>query len=723
MTDEKDEVRDSSNDMSAIAQYREWFRAAVDKAQEWREEAREDYEFMVGKQWTDADKLKLAESGRPAIKINRIKPLLNLLSGYQRLNRYDIDFLPRTNDDMQLCTVRKGITKYVMDRCDYDTNESQAFMDAAICGTGWFEIGYKFDPEINDGEAFVKRVDPFGMYVDPESRKVDFSDARFIIRAKWVDKDALKTVYPEHAQDIEIQTATYDSAERDNQQVEMENHEPLWYQKKTHKVRLVECWYKKRVKQDFFYLNDGNVITRDDVTIDMFLNGMIAGVRSAYINKIRVAVFIERILLEDIDSPYQHGQIPFVPITDYYFGVGDIPAGIVRDLKDPQREINKRRVQQLHILNNASNGGGWIEEDAMTPAQKADFRRNGMKPGHFTEVRPNAIAKIRERQVVNPPVAILQSEQQATQDLTAISGINEALMGTDLSSTASGRAIELKQKQAITHLATIFDNLRTTKKKIAYQLWGSRGHKGIIPQYYTDDKVYRVQGQNGQQFIRVNQQIIQQDPLGRVIHQTLNDLSQGEFDIVIADTQASTTQRQAQMWSLVDAVQKLGIPGNLVFDVILDLSDLPDKETIKQRWQQQQQQQAQQAQAQQQAQMQLEMIKNQNMSQSINYKDAPLPVQLAIAAKQGLIDPQIAQYAVNVFVQNMFPQLAAQMQQQQAQQQAAQQAQAQAQQQMQAQAQVQAQQQQQAQRRAQQQARPLTDAAARSIISGTTPAV
>ena len=155
MTDEKDEVRDSSNDMSAIAQYREWFRAAVDKAQEWREEAREDYEFMVGKQWTDADKLILADSGRPAIKINRIKPLLNLLSGYQRLNRYDIDFLPRTNDDMQLCTVRKGITKYVMDRCDYDTSESQGFMDAAICGTGWFEIGYMFGTVINDGDAFV----------------------------------------------------------------------------------------------------------------------------------------------------------------------------------------------------------------------------------------------------------------------------------------------------------------------------------------------------------------------------------------------------------------------------------------------------------------------------------------------------------------------------------------------------------------------------------------
>lgn len=647
-----------------IGTYRTWFRAAVEKAQEWREEAREDYEFTAGKQWKDADKMRLAESGRPALTINRIKPLMNLLSGYQRLNRYDIDFLPRTNDDSQLCQVRKGITKYVLDRSDYDANESQVFLDAAISGMGWFEVGYKFDAEINDGEAFVKREDPFGIYVDPESRKSDFSDARYIIRAKWVDKEDLKEIYPEFADSIDAQTAVYDSIEKDNTHIEMEGHEPLWYQRETHKVRLIECWYRVKEKQTFFYLNDGTVVTQDNVSVDMFLTGSIAGERSAFVNKIRVAAFIENVLLEDIESPYDHGKFPFIPLTVYHFGEGDIPAGIVRDLKDPQREINKRRVQQLHILNNASNGGGWIEEDAMSPAQKVDFKKNGMTPGHFTEVRVNGIAKIRERQVVNPPVAIIESEQQATQDLTSISGINEALMGTDVPSSASGRAIELKQKQAITHLATVFDYLRQAKKQIAYQLWGSRGHKGIIPQYYTDDKVYRVEGQNGQQFIRVNQQVLQQDPLGNVIHSTLNNLAQGDFDIVIADTQASTTQRQAQMWGLVDAVSKLGIPGDLVFDVILDLSDLPDKETIKQRWQQRQQAQTQQAQQQQQAQMQLEMIKNQNMSQSISYKDAPLPIQLAIAAKQGLIDPQIAQYAVQVFVQSMFPQLAQQMQQQ-----------------------------------------------------------
>lgn len=690
-----------------ISKYRDWFKAAVDKAQAWREQAREDYEFIAGKQWTDADKRRLAESGRPAITINRIKPLLNLLSGYQRLNRYDIDFLPQTNDDIDLCQVRKGITKYILDRCDYDSNESAVFLDSAICGVGWFEVGYKFDPLVNDGEAVVLREDPFGIYVDPEARKTDYSDARFIIRAKWVNKGDLCNTYPEHAEEIKTATALYDSAERDRTTVAMEGSEPVWYQRETHKVRLVECWYKVKEQETLFYLSDGSVVRQNDIDVNQFLSGNVEGVRKVALDKVKVAVFIENVLLEDIDSPYKHGEFPFVPMMVYHFGEGDIPAGIVRDLKDPQREINKRRVQQMHILNSSSNGGGWIEEDAMNERQKAEFKKYGNNPGHFNEVRVNGLSKIRERQIVNPPVAVLQSEQQATQDLTSISGINEALMGTDIPSGSSGRAIELKQKQAITHLATAFDNLRKSKKRIANLLWGTRGRKGIIPQYYTDDKVYRVEGKNGQQFIHVNQQVLQQDPLGQVIHRTLNDLSQGEFDVIIADTQASTTQRQAQMWSLVDAVSKLGIPGDMVFDIIIDLSDIPQKEEIKQRWQERKEAQSSQAQQE----MQFEMIKNQNMNQSIAYKDAPLPIQLAMAAKQGLVDPKIAQYAMQAFIQANFPELAQQMQQEQAQTQEQQQQEGQ-QQQMQGQ-----------EGQEQNRANPLTAAAIKSLMAGQTPAM
>ena len=644
-----------------IGKFRQMFREAVDAADPWQQVAQEDYDFVAGKQWTEDELDRFERDHRPTITINRIKPLMNILSGYQRLNRYDIDFLPRTSDDLQICEVRKGMTKYILDRCDYDSQEAHAFLDAVIGGVGWFEVGYEFDEYKQDGEAYVRREDPFSIYVDPEAHKPDFSDAKYIFRAKWVDKDELKLAYPEHADAIEAQFRVYDVAE----QQESRKADPLWYKKSTKnltKIRMVECWYKVKKPTTIYTLSDGTQVPQQEMKIDYLLQGLVESWENVTRTQVRCCVFFDVVLLEDIESPYGHGELPFVPVICYHYGAGDLPAGVVRDLKDPQREINKRRIQELHILDNSGDGGGFAEEDAMTEEQWRDFKENSTKPGHFQKVRPGALSmnKIMPRPPSNPPAAVIQAEAQATQDLTAISGINEALMGTDIPSQSSGRAIELKQKQAITHIAPMFDHLRKAKKQIAYQLWGKRNKPGVIPQYYTEHKIYRIEGANGQQFVEVNQQVIQQDPLGNAIVSTLNDLSQGEFDIVVSDTQASTTQRQAQMWSLMDAVSKLNVPGDLVFDIILDLSDLPNKDDIKQRWQQRQEQAAQQAQAQ----MELERIKNENLNQTIAFRDAPLPIQLAMAAKQGLVDPQVAEYAVNLMVQNMFPQLATSLAQQ-----------------------------------------------------------
>lgn len=648
-----------------LAQCRKWFQSAVDGGRKWREEAKEDYEFMAGKQWTDEEIRQFQKDGRPAITINRIKPLLNILSGYQRLNRYDIDFLARTNDDVELCQVRRGVTKFVMDRCDYDSVESQVFLDCSVGGLGWFGVKYKFDAEIQDGEAVVERVDPFGMYIDPEAHELDFSDARFLIRAKWVAKDELKQVYPEQADAIENNFAVYDTVEYENEQ--RVDIDPLYYSAELKKVRVIECWYKEREVQTVFTTQDGRQLPQEQVTPEMLQAGIIGGRQDIPRDAVKLCVFFDRTILEEIPSPYQHGEFPYVPMVYHYYGVGDVPAGFVRDLKDPQREVNKRRIQELHLLNTSANGGGWVEEGAMTPDQESEFERKGTIPGHYQKVLPGALTnnKIQERRPASPPTAVIQAEQQATEDLKAISGINESLLGVEVPSQASGRAIELRQKQAVTHLAVIFDSLRRSKKKIVNLLWGRRGHPGIIPQFYTAEKVYRVEGENGQQFIPVNQQVVTQDPVAGIVVQTLNDLSQGEFDIVIADVEASATHRQAQMWSLVDAVSKLGIPADLIFDTIVDLSDLPKKNDIKMRWQQKMQQQQEQAQQQWQSQLELERVKNADFRMQIAFKDAPLPIQFAMAAKAELIPWDIANHFLQVMIQQMAPQLAQQQAQQQ----------------------------------------------------------
>ena len=655
---------DSLFESQGIGLYRRWFREAVDHSRNWQDEAREDYEFVEGKQWTKSEIKSFEKSGRPAIVINRIRPLMNLLSGYQRVNRLDIDFLARTPDDGEIAQVRKGITKYILDNCDYDNHESAVFIDSAISGLGWFFVGYQMNEDGTDGEAYVKREEPFGIFPDPETHEADFSDAKYICRAKWVDKEELKEVYPEHADAIDAQYSVYDSYESE---VAPKTDDLMWYKRELQKVRVVECWYKTREKQVTLILATGEEIAPEELTPEILMSGLIVGTNEKNVPVVKVCVFFDGVILEEMNSPYQHGEFPFVPLPCYYYGLGgdEIPAGFVRDLKNPQKEINKRRIQLLHILNTTGNGGGWIEDGAMSEKQFAEFERKGNIPGHYQRVQlgtfSNGAPKIVERQIGQFPAGLAQAETQATNDLVSISGINEALLGTDVPSSASGRAIELKQRQAATHLAVIFDNLRNAKRKVARLLWGKTGRAGIIPQFYTAEKAYRIEGTNGQQFVTVNQQVVEQDPIAGTVVKTLNDLSHGDFDIVISDVSASTTHRQAQLWTLIDGVSKLGVPGDLVFDIILDLSDIPSKEEIKQRWRQRQESQAKAAQEQMQQQLQLEEIKNRDFRQTIAFKDAPLPIQMAMAAKY--IDPQIADYFVKAMVQQLAPDLAAQMQQ------------------------------------------------------------
>ena len=654
-----------------LEKFRDWFKNSVDRMENWRSEAREDYGFYTGEaQWTEADKEKLRAEKRPAITINRIRPQVNVLCGYQRINRSDIDFLPRTSDDAKLCEVRKGVTKYVLDTCNYEYAENQVFLDGVVTGLGWFEVGYKFKYPTLDGDAFVRRESPFNIYVDSESREPDFSDAKYIIRAKWVEKSDLERVFPEYKEQIEAQERIYDQDEDATERNDTDWQ--LYFDKEKRKLRLVECWYKEQITDEFFITDKGEAIRQGDMSQEVIQSGAVIDHMKMPITVVRVATFFDNVLLEDKESPYNHGEFPFIPFSVYYTAEGDEPQGVVRGLKDVQREINKRRSQTLHILNSQSNTGWIFEQSAITKEQERTIKELGSSPGTVLTVMDGTLTGNRYRQISPqaPATNVQAATAEAENDIRAVSGINEALMGTDISANASGRAIELKQKQAVTQIVPILDSLRKAKKAIAYQLWGERGHQGIIPQYYNEEKTFRIIGENGKQsFLTVNQEQQQVDPLRGTITTVLNDLSQGEFDVVVADSPQSATQRTSQLWALTDAIQQLGIPGDMVFGIVLQLSDIPNKEEILQRWQQKQQALAEQQKAEQQQtqmllQQRMELEKIRKLSQSIIYKDAEEPIRMALAAKAGLIPQDYADVVLQYYAQQGLQNMGIQPQQQ-----------------------------------------------------------
>lgn len=590
--------------LASVSKSREEFRASVDRWKKWRDAAREDYRFVTGDQWSEEDRTALKEQGRPVITVNKIQPQVNVLGGYQRLNRYDIDFLPRHNDDQDKAKIRKGVTKTILDECDYSSEESSCFLDGVIGGIGWTETYIDWDYDSMDYTAKIRRVSPFSVYPDAESREADFGDARHLFVCTWVNKDELIIHYPEHEAMILAQMDKYDQDE-----IEFEGMEPLWYQRETKKVRVIQKWYKETKRKTYFLLADGQKIPQEEFTPDLVEMGVEMKPLTIPETKVRLQVFVDNVELEHMDSPYEHGEFPFAAYVAYYYGEDDIPAGVVRAVKDIQREINKRRSQELHILNTTANSGWMMEEGVMDKEQESDLEKFGSMPGVVLKFKPGALqgGKVQRIEPSSPPANVITARQEAEQEIPSVTGINEALLGTDIAAGASGKAIELKQKQATTHIAALFDNLRRMKREIAYRLWGKRGKKGLVPQYYTEETVFRIIGEDGKhEFVPVNKPMMQVDPMQGAVQTVMNDLSVGEFDIVVTDTPSTATTRISQFWNMVDAVSKLQIPGDLVFDLLIDMSDIPEKETIKQRWleRQQQAQAMQQAQLQQQAQQQ-----------------------------------------------------------------------------------------------------------------------
>ena len=537
----------------------------------WRKDAIENYEFTCNDQWSAADRAILEEEEKPCLTFNHVLPIINLLSGMERQNRADIKVFPRKGGTRIIADAFTSLVKHSVDLCHGDTEQSMQFVDGIISGKGWIKTDISFKNDKINGDLVMSRRSPFDIYDDPNADTYNLNEsAKYIIECFWGDKEQIKLLYSKHAQDIENYKPQDEDLTVDGKVMkksDKEDRTPSDY-----KYRLKEVWWKSYKKQ--LYLIDGVTMSfspvhetqREVVKVLMEKERRLAEnqkrrpryrTKEYVIEVLHVTTMLGDMILEDIEDPY-HGMtlFPIQRFCPYWFD--GIIFGVVEGLKDPQREINKRSSQMLHILNHTANTGWIVNESEQNTIDLIE--KEGSHPGVVVTWNQKEPRKI-EPNKFPEGLFILKQDDEAS--MKKISGLNPDILGQGDKRTDSGVAILRRQRQGATISEPVYDNFRLSQRIFGETIIEMIRHSNV---YSPAEVAHIMQDEKG---VDVEQ-----------LYKAMKSWAVGRYGYKVEVSPQMATMRMANLEILMN-MANAGLP--IPVDIIIENSDLPNKEEIAER--------------------------------------------------------------------------------------------------------------------------------------------
>lgn len=613
----------------------------------WRGEARDDYAFVAGDQWTDIDRAYLEEQQRPAVTFNYSEKMVDAVVGAEVSNRQEVTYRPREATDAAVAEVWNNTAKWVRDQCNAEDEESDAFHDALICGMGWTQTRMSYDEEL-DGRIEIHRIDPLEMRSDPAAIKPGVVDRRYNFRVFWVDEGDAKREWANFISSPEAEIDRAAGVIRQGHRYEDGEMDEAEQHKGQVQIRHYECYereplYRIEGAQGLIELTESEFrAAKDD--LDAVGTPYVKQFKKVYYR----AFFAGDTFLEGDKSPSQKG-FTFNCITGKRDRNRNIWYGLTRVMKDPQRWANKWLSQILHIVNSNAKGGLLAETGAFIDPRKA--QEEWAQPESITMLREGGLMKIREKTMTNYPSGLDRLMEFALQSLPMVTGINLEALG--LANREQAGILEQQRKQAAYGLLSpLFDALRRYRKIQGKVLLG------FIQDYISDGRMIRIGGQDSQQFLPLTK------APGAITYDVFVDQSPNAPDV--------KDKTWATLSQLVPAMLKVGIPPPPNF---LDYAPVPA--ALAQSWakvieesKQQQQgptpEQVQQMQEQFQKQMEQVQQENQQLQQKLSDKSAEMAMKDAELQHEMQLKEQELQGKLALMAQELQAKLALQQEKQQA---------------------------------------------------------
>lgn len=586
------------SDKNLINEIDETYRECFSAQKEMLDEFEEDDGFYLGgrKQWNANDIAVMMDEKRTIISKNRVAKPINLITGYFRQNKMDIKYRPVEGNDQETADIYTELAKWAMENTGGRENIAYTFGDCARVGLGWTEVKMKYTDDPLYGDISINLCNKYNIMFDPYTVDPTLSDCDYILRYGYPSKQSAIAAYSKHEKDIENFKSNY----RNKFLVQNYSH----IQDAGTRINIVEKWYRVYEKKlliidvmtlDSYEWTSGKRKFNQLMEFKPELQNRLALIESKVPRIKLMAQAEDTILLYDDYAPngFSQTMYPFIPMFCYYVPNFNDWAykvkGIVRDLKDPQRELNKMNAIYMDAALTVPLSGWVFDTNTVKNADELDKVGAAQK----IEVRPgkglnDGLWQIQPPQM-NPVLSQLYESYRG--DMVEI-GPNADLLGMiggeagASSSDASGLALQVRSKQGLMSLQNPFDGAA-----LAHRMIGKYVMELI--NRWPREKIQKI--------------------LGRQVPQRFDKARMTTKFDCITDTQSSSPTYQLAVLAQLQAWVQHGI--QIPPAVLREAATIPAR--IKQLWMQQEQQQIQQGLKQRKEEQQLRIMEIQASQQGL----------------------------------------------------------------------------------------------------------
>ena len=524
---------------------RETFDRWSNAREDWDGAAREDIDFYLGNHFSADEMDELSSRNQSAVPIDRLYSAIEQFKAIITSKPPKFSAIAREDSDTKLANVWKVILEYIWDLSDGDEQFKQAVHDYTVTGLGYFYAYIDKEDDYGRGEIKFKHLNPFKVYVDPNSRDRYFDDASGMMVSNIMSKLQLLDAYPELGQPIEegddktlidkIETVSEEDWPSNSNKRTMQSFTPdeikdYDYQGSNEKYRLIE--YYTKIKVPYYRVldrrnNQEKIIAKEEfdrLSQDkMFLTAIDKGLVDfveVQQTRIRQTCSVGQIVLYDLilDTDIY----PIVPVPNIWTNT-PYPMSDVRKNKEFQRFLNKT-VSLITSHAQASSGLKLLipqgsvqdieelERDWANPNATIEYDPSFGEP-HFPSPQPLASS-------------IMQLPQLIEKYIDLNMGIFEMMQGnTEVAPRTSSATMMMEdfgQRRSKSKLRDIEGSLKRLGRVI-YNL--SKTH------YNFEKKIRIVQPNNDLNEYTINKRLY--DDKTMTLQAIENDISSGTFDVRI----------------------------------------------------------------------------------------------------------------------------------------------------------------------------------------------